>query len=610
MTQKTTIKRLFGFIKPYLAIFIIAMVCLILFTIFSGFSIMTILPLVDGVLSGKKITFTTAVPFPGKEQFYEILNYLNGFDRIALLNIMMGFFFVVTCLKLVFDYIQQVLMEYIGQNATRDVRVLIYAKIQYLSMDYFSKERVGVLMARITNDVNILLELLSGRFASSLKDAMQILLYTTIIVVIDYKLALVALVILPVVAYPVLKVGKRLRKLSKQSQETIGDLNSILQETFSGIRVVQAFSMEEYEISRFRQIANHFAKIMIKAAKREAFLGPLTEIAGITLALFVVYYCSRRVLGGAMSLGQFILFLGALVSMVKPLKVIAKLNVTIQKGMAAGERVFEVLDAKSSVVEKENPIELETLKNEIAFKDISFSYKKGEAVLSDIDFSVKRGQIIAFVGSSGVGKTTLVNLLPRFYDVTKGAISIDGCDIRDLSIESLRKNIGIVTQETILFNDTIKNNIAYGHIETSFDKLVETTKIANAHNFIMNLPDQYDTVIGDRGARLSGGEKQRITIARAILKNPAILILDEATSALDTESERLVQEALDKLMEHRTVLVIAHRLSTIQHADTIIALDDGTIAEMGRHDELITHAGVYKKFYDLQFSNVNKDNVK
>jgi subfamily B ATP-binding cassette protein MsbA len=595
--------RLFKFLKPYIVLFVAAVVCMLLFTLFSGFSIMTIIPMVDGVLSGNKLTFQTTVPFPGKGLLLSALDYLNGFDRFKLLNIMVTFFFVITCLKVVFDYLQQVLMEIVGQNATRDVRILLYERIQYLSMDYFSKERVGVLMSRITNDVNVLLDLLSGRFATSIKDSMQIFLYMSIIVVIEWKLAVIALIIMPFVIYPIIKVGKRIRKLSKQSQEQVGDLNSILQETFSGIRVVKAFSMERYEISRFTDVARHFAKLMIKSVKREAFLGPLTEVAGIILAIFVVYYGSRRVLTGTMSLGQFVLFLGALVSMVKPIKVIAKLNVTIQRALAAGERVFEVIDAQATVVEKENATALEQLKKEVVFEHIWFGYKQGDApVLKDINLTVKAGQIVAFVGSSGVGKTTLVNLLPRFYDPTQGRIVIDGCDLRDVSLMSLRKQMGIVTQETILFNDTIKNNIAYGHIETGFDKIVEAAKISNAHEFIMNLPQQYDTPIGDRGARLSGGEKQRITIARAILKNPAILILDEATSALDTEAERLVQEALDKLMEHRTVFVIAHRLSTVQHADMIVVLDKGQIVELGKHEELLVSGKVYRKFYDLQFA--------
>lgn len=602
MQELKLYSRLFKFLKPYVFLFVTAIICMLLFTLFSGFSIMTIIPMVDGVLSGNKLTFQTTVPFPGKELLMRSLDYLNGFDRFKLLNIMVSFFFVITCLKVLFDYLQQVLMEIVGQNATRDVRILLYERIQYLSMDYFSKERVGVLMSRITNDVNVLLDLLSGRFATSLKDSMQIFLYMSIIVVIEWRLAVIALIILPFVIAPIIKVGKRIRKLSKQSQEQVGDLNSILQETFSGIRVVKAFSMEQYEIARFTDVARHFAKLMIKSVKREAFLGPLTEVAGIVLAIFVVYYGSRRVLNGTMSLGQFVLFLGSLVSMVKPIKVIAKLNVTIQRALAAGERVFEVIDAKSTVVEKENATELAPLTREVVFDHVWFGYKRDESVLKDINLIVKAGQIVAFVGASGVGKTTLVNLLPRFYDPTRGRITIDGNDLRDVSLMSLRKQMGIVTQETILFNDTIKNNIAYGHIETSFDKIVEAAKVSNAHDFIMKLPQQYDTPIGDRGARLSGGEKQRITIARAILKNPAILILDEATSALDTESERLVQEALDKLMEHRTVFVIAHRLSTVQHADIIVVLEDGRIVELGKHDELLLRGNVYKKYYDLQFA--------
>ena len=598
--------RLLKFIRPYLLVFVVALACMILFTILSGFSLMTLLPVVDGVMGGKKMTINTSLSFPFKRDLLHILDVLNGMDRLWLLNASVIFFLVVIVLKVVFDFLQQVLMETVGQKATRDVRCIVYEHLVCkLSMDYFNRERVGALMTRVTNDVNILLELLSGRFANTLQDSMQLFLYLGIIFVLDWKLALIALLVFPFVMLPILRIGKLIRKLSRKSQEKVADVSSILHETISGIRIVKAFGMENYEINRFRSESNIFSKIMIKSAKREAFLGPLTELAGVLLAAFVVYVGAKRVLIGTMTLGEFVLFLGALVSMVKPTKVIAKLNVTLQKARAAGERVFEILDTASTVQEKPHAIVLDPLWQEIVFDDVRFGYHPGHEILQDVSLKVSAGEVVAFVGPSGVGKTTLVNLIPRFYDPTAGRILIDGVDIRDATLASLRGQMGIVTQETILFNDSIKNNIAYGVQETTFEKIVDAAKAANIHETVLKLQQGYDTVIGERGIRLSGGERQRIAIARAILKDPKILILDEATSALDMESERLVQEALEKLMARRTVFIIAHRLSTIQHADRIIVLENGRILEAGRHEDLLKTGALYRKLYELQFANIS-----
>ncbi len=598
--------RLLRFIRPYLGIFVVALFCMILFTIFSGFSLMTLLPIVDGVMGGKKITISATLAFPFKTQVLHLLDVINGMDRMWLLNVSVIFFLSVIVLKVIFDYLQQVLMETVGQKATRDVRCLVYEHmVRKLSMDYFNRERVGALMTRVTNDVSILLELLSGRFANALQDSMQLFLYVGIIFVLDWKLACTALLVFPFMMLPILRIGKLIRKLSRKSQEKVADVSSILHETISGIRIVKAFGMEDYESERFRNESNTFSKIMIKSARREAFLGPLTELAGVLLASFVVYVGAKRVLANSMTLGEFVLFLGALVSMVKPTKVFAKLNVTMQKARAAGERVFEILDTVSTVQEKPQAIRLNALSKDIVFENVSFGYRPDQPILQDVSLAVAAGEVVAFVGPSGVGKTSLLNLLPRFYDPTAGRILVDGVDVRDVTLSSLRGQMGIVTQETILFNDSIKNNIAYGVKETTFEKIVDAAKAANIHDTVIKLPQGYDTVIGERGMRLSGGERQRIAIARAILKNPKILILDEATSALDMESERLVQEALEKLMAKRTVFIIAHRLSTIQHADRIIVLEKGRVLETGRHEELLKSGALYRKLYELQFANLS-----
>ncbi len=597
--------RLIKFIRPYLANFILAVVCMILYTVFSGFSLMTLLPIVDGVLGGKQMTFNSTVSFPFKPQLLHLLDVLNGMDRLWLLNASVIFFVVVIFLKVFFDYCQQVLMEKVGQSAMRDVRCEVYEHmVRKLSMEYFARERVGALMTRVTNDVNILLELLSGRFASTLNDSMQLFVYLSIILVIDWKLALSALLVMPFAMIPILRLGKLVRKLSKASQEKVADVGSILHETISGIRIVKAFGMEDYEAGRFRKESSIFAKIMIRSAKREAFLGPLTEFVGVVLAAFVVYVGARRVLLGTMTLGEFVLFLGALVSMMKPVKVAAKLNITLQKSRAAGERVYEILDTVSTVVEKHNAGVMQPLAQAIVFHSVSFGYKPSHPILRDVSLEVKAGEVVAFVGPSGVGKTSLLNLLPRFYDPTGGKITIDGVDIRDYSLRSLRAQMGIVTQETILFNDSIRNNISYGVGETSLEKVIEAAKAANIHDAVMKFEHGYESIIGERGMRLSGGERQRIAIARALLKNPKILILDEATSALDMESERLVQQALDNLMAQRTVLIIAHRLSTIQHADRIVVLENGRVLESGRHEELLKNGILYKKLYELQFAAI------
>lgn len=597
--------RLLKFTRPYIPDICLAIVCMILYTIFSGFSLMTLLPIVDGVLGGKPIQLNTSLPIPFRSEISSLLGWLNSMDRTWLLNFSVAFFIIVIFLKVTFDYLQEVLMERVGQKAVRDVRCLLYDHmVQDLSMDYFGRERVGALMTRVTNDVNILLELLSGRFASALKDSMQLFLYMAIIFILDWKLASLCVFILPIIMLPILRIGKRIRKLSKASQEKVADVSSILHETISGIRIVKAFGMEKYEIGRFRQESSTFARIMIKSNRREAFLGPLTEFAGVLLAAVVVYIGAKRILVGTMTLGEFVLFLGALVSMVKPTKVFAKLNVTLQKSRAAGERVFEVLDTPASVREKPNAPALAPLSKGVVFENVAFGYRPDLPILKDVCLNVAAGEVVAFVGPSGVGKTSLVNLIPRFYDPTGGRILIDGVDIRDVSIASLRAQMGIVTQETILFNDTIRNNISYGVGKTTMEKIVEAAKAAHIHDTVSKLPNGYDTMIGERGVRLSGGERQRVAIARALLKNPKILILDEATSSLDVESERLVQDALNNLMATRTVFVIAHRLSTIQHADRIIVLENGRVLETGKHEELLKNGVLYKKLYEMQFANL------
>jgi subfamily B ATP-binding cassette protein MsbA len=434
----------------------------------------------------------------------------------------------------------------------------------------------------------------------------QLILYIAILLAvkvyfaISWILVVASLVLFPLVIYPVVMIGKRLKSISKKSQEQMADINTTLFETISGIRVVKAFSMEAYEREKFKRQNIQFYRLAMKSVKRMTVVSPITEFVGIVCIALVLWIAASEILTGTLSCGAFATFLVALLSIMKPLKRLTNVYGINQQALAAAARIFEVLDTEPTVVEAKAAIELPRVRESISFEGVSFRYDRRE-VLRDINLFVKVGEIVAFVGPSGVGKTTLVNLIPRFYDPQGGFIKIDGIDIRNTTFKSLRSQIGIVTQETILFNDTAASNIAYGSKETRMDDIQRAAKIANAHSFIMNMPQGYDTVIGERGFRLSGGEKQRLAIARAVFKDPPILILDEATSQLDTESEILVQEAIDHLMKGRTVFAIAHRLSTIKHADKIYVLEDGLIVEIGSHDELVKKSGLYKHLYDMQF---------
>jgi subfamily B ATP-binding cassette protein MsbA len=402
------------------------------------------------------------------------------------------------------------------------------------------------------------------------------------------------------VVYPVVKIGKRLKSISKQAQEKSGDITMTLHETISGVRVVKAFSMEGYEAKKFALQNQYFYRLAMKSVKRMTVVSPLTEFAGILCIAIILWIAGKRIVSGELSAGAFITFLAAMLSLMRPIKRLTNVYSINQQAMAAADRIFEVLDTRPSVRDKEGAVELGRIRQSVKLKNVRFGYGDKE-VLRGITIDARAGDIVAFVGPSGAGKTTILNLIPRFYDVTGGGILIDGVDIRDCTIRSLMSQVGIVTQETILFNDTVAANIAYGSVAARAEDIEKAARIANAHSFIMKMPRGYDTVIGERGFRLSGGEKQRLAIARAVFKDPPILILDEATSQLDTESEMLVQEAIDRMMSGRTVFVVAHRLSTIKHANFIYVLEAGRIVETGSHDDLIRKDGLYKRLYELQF---------
>jgi subfamily B ATP-binding cassette protein MsbA len=410
--------------------------------------------------------------------------------------------------------------------------------------------------------------------------------------------------VIPLITYIVGRIGRRLRRYSARAQEKMADMTSILQETISGIRVVKAFGMEEAETNKFFHHTGAYLRSFMKRQRAEALAPVMTEFLGAAGGLVVLYYGGMQVLSGnLLSPKWFLAFLFFMLSMIKPAKTLSQAVAKIQDGMAAGKRIFTILDTEPDIVDCDGAVDIDGIRESIEFVGVSFKYDTSDYVLRDVGFKVSKGQVVAVVGPSGAGKSTLVDLIPRFYDPTSGSVRLDGRDLREITLKSLRRIMGIVTQETILFNDTVRNNIAYGSEDLPVESVIGAAKAANAHEFITSLPQGYDTVIGDRGVRISGGERQRLAIARAILKDPQILIFDEATSSLDTESERLVQDAIERLLSSRTNFVIAHRLSTVTNADLILVIEDGRLVEIGRHEDLIAAGKVYRRLYDLQFKD-------
>jgi subfamily B ATP-binding cassette protein MsbA len=508
-------------------------------------------------------------------------------------------------LKGIFEFFQTYFMSDVSQRVIRDVKNSIYQKLQSLSMDFFTKKPTGELMSRITYDAAVIRDAISSGVADTFYQPIQIIVYSAVVVGckiffgIPWKLIFISLILFPLVVYPVVRIGKRLRKISRYSQEKIGDINNLLLETITGIKLVKSFCMENYELDRFKEQNQGFYKLNMKSIKRMKIVSPLTETMIVACSVVIMLVVGKSIISGTLSTGAFGAFLAAIFSMQKPIKKLSNVYGINQQALAASERVFQLMDEPVDIVQKPDPVELAEFNKGIDLKDVYFAYEE-EDVLKGIDLNIEKGQIVALVGPSGGGKSTLVNLIPRFYDPRKGSVSIDGIELRELSLKSLRTKIGLVTQETLLFNDTVRNNICYGE-DVDEEQLIKVAKAANAHRFIKDFPKGYDTEIGERGLKISGGQRQRIAIARAVYKNPPILIFDEATSQLDTESEKLVQEAINNLMIGRTVVVIAHRLSTIQHADKIVVIEKGRIAEKGTHSELLDRSPLYKKLYNMQF---------
>ncbi len=568
-------KRLLAYMRPYLHRLFLAVIFIVLAASANLYLPWIIKDMIDDVLAAK---------------------------NMMMLNVIAVSIVVVFIFRGIFYYGQSYLVSYIGQRVVIDVREVLFRKFQRMPISYFDKHQTGETMSYLTNDVNAMQSALVDNLIEMVTEGAILIGSLAMMVYLDWKLSLLTLVVIPLVGQAMKVFGRRIKVTGTVIQERLADITSLLQESISSIRVVKSFVREEYEIERFcRQNELNFQAAM-KNVQLTSLLTPTVEFLAAVAVTFIVWFGGYEVVNGEITAGALVAFLTYAVNLANPVKRLSRVYGNLQKAMAAVDRVFDVLDLEETVRNRPGAIDLPATQGHVSVKNVTFEYKPGSPALQHVSLEVAPGQMIAFVGPSGAGKSTIANLIPRFYDVTEGEILIDGHDIRDLTVESLRQQIGIVPQETMLFSSTVRENIRYGRLDATDEEVEEAAKAANADVFIRELPEGYDTQIGERGLNLSGGQRQRISIARAILKNPRILILDEATSALDTESEKVVQAALDKLMVGRTSFVIAHRLSTIFEANQIYVIDSGQIREHGTHEELLEKGGLYSNLYHIQFS--------
>lgn len=566
-------RRLLNLARPHLIKFLLAMLCMLTVGALTASLAFLVKPALDEIFINKNGSMLKWIPLA-----VVALYFLKG-----------------TC-----NYIQTILMSFVGQRIIADLRNTLYWQIQKQSLAFFTRHPTGLLMSRITNDVSYVQGAVSEAVTSLLRDSSTLIFLVFVVFYRDWQLAIIGMLVFPLTVFPIARFGAKMRNVATRTQVTMGSLTTMLQETISGVRIVKAFGREDYENQRFAQNNERLFSLTLKSVAINALSSPLMEFLGGIGIAAIIFYGGNQVIEGKSTPGTFFSFLTALIMLYEPIKRLTSVNNTIQQGIAGAERIFSLIDNVPDIQNKPGALALPKISRQIEIRNVTFCYEE-TPVLKNINLKMKAGDVIAFVGMSGGGKTTLMNLIPRFYDVTAGQILIDDIDIRDVTMESLRNQMAIVTQQTILFNDTVRSNIAYGDLAKNEQDIRRAAEAANAHNFIINMPQGYETAIGELGTKLSGGEKQRLSIARALLKDAPILILDEATSSLDTEAEMEVQEALENLMKGRTTLIIAHRLSTIRHADRIVVIDGGEIVEEGTHEELLDIRGEYYKLYNMQF---------
>lgn len=576
LTDLQIYRRLLTFLRPYWPRLMVSLVLTLITAGATGAVAFMFKYVVDDILIEKNVMMLKLIPF-----------------------VVVAIYLV----KALSDYFSYFLMADVGQRVILNVRDKLYGHIQTLSMPYFIRTPTGVLISRITNDVNMIQSSVTNAVTELIRESLKLLGLAAVVFYRSVELALIAMVVFPLVVYPISQFGRRLKHYSTKSMDVMGHVMSILDEGISGIRIVKAYNMEEYEKERFSTENRRYYRNWMKRIAVRALSSPLMELIAGLAGAFILWYGGMQVVEGSLSAGDFASFILAMGMLYSPIRKLNTVNIEVQEGIAAAKRIFNVLDTTPEIGDKAGAEDLGRVDGEFAFHDVSFTYTGDEYALTGVSFTARRGQRVALVGESGSGKTTIANLLPRLFEVSSGRIVVGGRDIRDVTMKSLRRNIAMVTQEMVLFNDTIRANIAYGTENATQESIQEAARAARAHDFIMQMPHTYDTVVGESGVRLSGGQRQRICIARAIIKDAPILILDEATSALDTESEREVQAALERLMKDRTTLIIAHRLSTIIRADHIIVLNKGEIVEEGSHQELMEKNGYYARLYTIQFDH-------